>query len=149
MLLGLAYEEGDVVDEDGEQIGANFALAGHFLDMACKNSSATACVFEAQLYMEGKLKSKASDLLVIRILQEGCSFGQGGDDARLACAMAGERAFQLAMTKMEKVKNGTSRFNREGRKLLSIGLPLLEKACQMGDQSSCKLLLKIQEAVTH
>ena len=146
IALGLAYEDGDVRDVDGAKIERNYRQAVNYFEIACKAESAFACSSIGGMYRAGKVKTKKpSDADVLLLLEwtyyeRGCvSTKSPKDEVALACSLSGNASMRLALSTATKKKMRAS--------MLHSAFASLSKACQLGNDGSCRELAKMNEAL--
>lgn len=138
--LGIAYEDGKAVDLDGRRIEANYKLALHYYEAACGAQIAFGCLSIGQLLEKGRAAStKGADVLsaASNWYALGCTLPDS-EDVRLCCFLAGQATFKSATAKTGKIRT---------RKLAS-ALKFFQRACELGDDASCKVVIQSQEALT-
>jgi TPR repeat protein len=145
MALALAYQRGDETDAGGKPIPVNYALAVRFFEVACKAGVPFACISAGEIYEKGHLKPKKRGdprLVAVGYYTLGCLKGTDKEgyegETRLSCASAGTTTLLFALDQ----KPG-----KRQAKLIATAATFLEKACQMGDDPSCKALVEIEETL--
>jgi TPR repeat protein len=140
LALGIAYEDGEAVDLDGRRIDANYKLALHYYEAACGAQIAFGCLSIGQLLEKGRATStKGADVLSVASnwYALGCTL-PNSDEVRLCCFLAGQATFKSAAAKTGKIR---------ARKLAS-AMKFLQRACELGDDASCTVVIQAQEALT-
>jgi TPR repeat protein len=142
VLLGMAYEDGDHVDESGKAIPANHTLAAQYFTIGCNLNVALGCWAMGQMFENGLAtvaKGKDPRTLALAWYAKGC-YAKDADTSNVAlsCAMGGILAMET----------GTHKKGHASGKLLRVGFELTERACQLGAEDSCKALVEIERALS-
>jgi hypothetical protein len=145
MRLAIAYRGGDWFDTDGPRIKVNAKLALQYFFVGCRYGVAEGCVEAGRMLEEGQAApAKGKDPVVTAIIAytAGCEtlidekrLGSEAKTVALSCTSAGLLLVNNALKK-----------KRPGVQLKS-GLKMIERACQMGDDLSCRTLAKMEQAV--
>ena len=145
IVLGIAYEDGNLIDLEENPIPVNYKQSQIYFATACKGGSALACSSIGQMYEQNKLKaSNKSKQLFYAFLgyAVGCktivSEENSQEDIATACGQAGLVELKDAMNHL-----GTP----IGGRLAKEAVTYSSKACNLGDNPSCKLLIKLNESL--
>ncbi len=143
VALAMAYQEGTDVDESGKPIPLNQALAAQYFRIGCNLTVAFGCVAMGQMVENGQItiaKGQDQRLVALAWYTKGCyTQDKTTSDVALSCGLAGGVAMTVGLEK----KKG-----RAMGKWLKTGLDLNERACQLGNDVSCRELVKIEQALS-
>jgi TPR repeat protein len=136
--LGMAYEDGDTINESGQPIPANYALAARYYKIACNLTVVLGCISIGQMNENGRAPvPKGQQLLeAARWYTKGCYTADADKtDVALSCSVAGDAVMKTAMAaKGRAVPKG-----------IKLGIEMLERACQLGHDGSCRELVSIEQ----
>ena len=146
MRLAIAYRDGKWFDTAGPLIQANTQLALQYNFVGCRYGVAEGCLEAGRMLEEGEVApAKGKDPVATAILfyTEGCNtpidekrLGSDAATVALSCSSGGLLLINIALKK-----------KRPGAQMKE-GLKLVERACQMGDDPSCRALAKFEQAVS-
>jgi TPR repeat protein len=139
--LAMAYDDGIDTDETGKPIPANYTLAAQYYATGCRLTVAFGCMAMGQMIEKGRATvSKGQDPRIVALswYTKGC-FAQDKEkgDIALSCGMGGGVAMAMALEKKE---------SHAMAKLMKAAVQLDERACQLGDDTSCRVLVKVEQA---
>ena len=145
--LALAYEDGDIVDTGtGERIAVNYKLAMRYYMAACKATITYGCVALGQMYEGGRTpikKGPSAQAEAAKWYAYGCYVSDGDQsEIKLSCSLAGTLTFKVAIENQGKVRP------RVFRNAMSEAVKMSQRACELGDDTSCRLLAKIEQIMS-
>lgn len=142
VVLAMAYDDGIDTDETGKPIPVNYTLAAQYFAIGCKVTVAFGCVSMGQMIEQGRatvVKGKDPRTAALDWYTKGCfTPDKDKDSIALSCSMGGGVAMAMAFEKKDR---------HALAKLMKVALQLDERACQLGDDSSCRVLVKIEQAL--
>jgi TPR repeat protein len=137
--LAVAYEVGDKVDENGTPIPRNYSLAVDYYKTTCRAGNAYGCLGAGVLFERGRVpppKGKHADPIAFTFFKTGCY--QPQEDAE----WAGVRGMACKLASANVFRTSDKKTGKAHAKGLALGLKLAQRACELGEDESCKLSAK-------
>ncbi len=141
--LGIAYEHGNHVDESGKPIPVSYTLAARYYEIGCKLTVAFGCMAMGHM-IEGGLttvgKGKDPRAVALGWYSQGC-FAKDQDtrSVALSCSSGGGMALALGLEKKNPHMMD---------KWVKAGVALCERGCQLGDDTACRELVKLEQSLS-
>ncbi len=143
LRLAMAYEEGKDVDESGKPIAVNYTLASQYHGIGCKLSVALGCLSMGRMVERGQTTiPKGKDLRSVAIgwYTRGCfTEDEETGDVALSCSLGGILAMTLGLEKKDR---------HVLAKWMKVSFELEERACHLGSDPSCRLLMNIEQTLS-
>jgi TPR repeat protein len=143
VVLAMAYDDGIDTDETGNPIATNYKLAAQYYVIGCRLTVAFGCVSMGQMIDKGRAtvaKGQDPRMVAVGWYTKGC-FAADNDTSNVAlsCSMGGDLAMRLGLEKKDRHARA---------KWMKASVELEERACQLGNETSCRLLMKIEQVLT-